>query len=693
MAIQVPIIERETSKGSFRAVQLSQVNTPMPDFSGQTKLFDAVSGMVQQAKQRGDLTQVTAASKAADDWEAMNIFSAEQGALARKGKDAIGLPKFLMDKYDSDMQAVLDGLSNQEQKDAFSKEVMRRRDTVQRTLFNHERTEMEGFADGVTRAKVDTSTNRAALYYNQPDVVEASIEAAKAAARTRAEVKGLGPEAVEADLVEIESKARLAVLVRMADNDPKGAIDFYSNNTPRFTADDLLAAQRLMTPTRRKYDATNIARQAMSSAFPKTEPNQIVDFVMNEIEGGDQVITDNNGALAKFGLNKKANPDLDFDTLDEETARQYYLGEYYIGVGADELPADMRLVAFDAAVNHGVPKAKEMIAAADGDVRKLIELRRAEYNRLNATGKKKYTDSYKGWMNRLSKVSAQVDALRGAGLNEADIKAKIDSMTGDVDTAREAKELIDKQIKTIADTRKAKEDEASDEAWRYTNNNLPVPPSVEARMNPEEVAAMRNRANVDPVFVNNVKAAILSGQEIDLRQYRWQLGGRYDELAELQQDPSKRANSRTVNDVITNNMKILIGKTTPSLKAEYQVVDAFERRVKEEIDVLQRATGRIVGPDEAQKIVDKMMLKMDSGSMWSTNQYAFQLPKGKSGEVQGIPNDFDYFYKGNPVAYDDLVNSLISRTRKRGLPVNNENVIKLFREKFTNQELKRRARD
>lgn len=693
MAIQVPIIEREQSQGNFRPMQLAKVDTPMPDFSGQTKLFDTVKGVLQQAKDRGDLTQITAASKAADDWEATNIFSAEQGALARKGKDAIGLPKFLVEKYDKDMRAIHDGLSNQEQRDAFNKELVRRRDSVQRTLFNHERTEMEGFADGVTGAKIETSKNRAALYYNQPVEVEASIEAAKAAARTRAAIKGISNEAIEADLTKIESNARLAVLTRMSDNDPKGAIDFYSSNAARFTADDLLAAQRLMTPTKRKYDATKFAREAIATSFPKTEANDIVEYVMEDIEGGDEVVIDNNGYEAKWGLNKKWNPDLDFKTLDKETAKQHYIGEYYIAVGADKLPADMRLVAFDAAVNHGVPKTKEMIAEADGDVRKFMELRRAEYDRLNKTGKKEYTDSYKGWISRLAKINKQVDTLRGSSLNEKEIKDKIDSMTGDIDTARQAKELVDQQIKTIADARKAKEAEASDEAWKYTNSNMPVPPAVEARMNPEEVAAMRNRSNVDAEFVNEVKNMILVGAEIDLKEYRWQLGGKYEELVELQGDPSKRANSRTVNDVITSNMKILIGKTSPSTAGEYQRVEAFERRVNEEIETLQKTTGKTAGPDDAQKIVDKLMLKMDSGSFWKSNKHAFELPRGKSGEVQGIPNDFDYFVGEDPLAYDDLVSSLISQVRKRGLPVNNENVLKMFKQKFTDQELTRVPRN
>ena len=135
-----------------------------------------------------------------------------------------------------------------------------------------------------------------------------------------------------------------------------------------------------------------------------------IDFVI-EIEGGDAIVEDDNGrGVTRFGINQTANPDLDVRNLTRAQASARYR-RYRNEVGADNLPPALALVAFDAAVNHGPAKAREMLAEAEGDPGRLLALREAEYRRL-AAAEPRHARQLSGWMNRLEKVGARAAQLQ-----------------------------------------------------------------------------------------------------------------------------------------------------------------------------------------------------------------------------------------------------------------------------------------
>ena len=128
-----------------------------------------------------------------------------------------------------------------------------------------------------------------------------------------------------------------------------------------------------------------------------------VNFVIDKVEGGDKLVVDGGGPT-RFGISQNANPDLNVATLTRDQAAMRYR-RYWAQVGADQLPPALALVAFDTAVNHGVEKARAMLAQSGGDPATLLQLRAAEYDRLA-----KDPDQAKnlaGWKNRLLKVGAE----------------------------------------------------------------------------------------------------------------------------------------------------------------------------------------------------------------------------------------------------------------------------------------------
>ncbi|WGM48620.1 hypothetical protein KOAAANKH_03523 [Brevundimonas sp. NIBR10] len=129
-----------------------------------------------------------------------------------------------------------------------------------------------------------------------------------------------------------------------------------------------------------------------------------VDFVIDQIEGGEAYVADDNGrGPTRFGINASANPDLDIANLTRGAAVNRYKRNYWDAIGADQLPPALALVAFDAAVNHGPADARRWIAESGGDVGQYLALREADYRALAASNPAQ-ARNLNGWLNRLQTV-------------------------------------------------------------------------------------------------------------------------------------------------------------------------------------------------------------------------------------------------------------------------------------------------
>ena len=107
------------------------------------------------------------------------------------------------------------------------------------------------------------------------------------------------------------------------------------------------------------------------------------------------------GGKHKYGISQRAYPDLNLDTLTKEDAKKIYKRDYWDKIKADELPANLRGTAFDAAVNQGVGFATRALAKAGGNPEDFNQLRADRYNSIVA--KDPSQNRYiKGWMNRLN---------------------------------------------------------------------------------------------------------------------------------------------------------------------------------------------------------------------------------------------------------------------------------------------------
>jgi lysozyme family protein len=112
-------------------------------------------------------------------------------------------------------------------------------------------------------------------------------------------------------------------------------------------------------------------------------------------EGGYSDNPNDPGGETKFGISKRAHPDIDIKNLTLDEAREIYRAEYWEASGCDSLDEPMDMVVFDAAVNLGCRRAKELLNQSHGDWIHFLILRIKLYCSISQT------TFLKGWINRV----------------------------------------------------------------------------------------------------------------------------------------------------------------------------------------------------------------------------------------------------------------------------------------------------
>lgn len=135
-----------------------------------------------------------------------------------------------------------------------------------------------------------------------------------------------------------------------------------------------------------------------------------VAFVL-EKEGGYTPSDGESGAPANFGINQRANPDIDVKNLTQDRAVQIYKERYWNAIGGDSLPKPMAMVAFNVAVNMGVGAAKDLLEKSGGDPTRFTALAKQRYMDIVANNPKQ--EKYlAGWLARADATLAAAGAPR-----------------------------------------------------------------------------------------------------------------------------------------------------------------------------------------------------------------------------------------------------------------------------------------
>jgi len=83
-------------------------------------------------------------------------------------------------------------------------------------------------------------------------------------------------------------------------------------------------------------------------------------------EGGYVNHPDDPGGETKWGISKRAYPNVSIKDLTREQARDLYLADYWSPLHLEGLPDEIQFNVFDAAVNHGRGNAVRLLQRAIG---------------------------------------------------------------------------------------------------------------------------------------------------------------------------------------------------------------------------------------------------------------------------------------------------------------------------------------
>lgn len=152
--------------------------------------------------------------------------------------------------------------------------------------------------------------------------------------------------------------------------------------------------------------------------------NEAIEKVLIH-EGGYVNDPTDAGGETRYGISKRAYPDLDIKNLTKEQAKKIYEQDYWLKSYADKLPSDVRYIHFDTSINMGLSRAAKLLQesiggiAVDGkignqtlssatktNVYKYAIYRLAYYNKI--IGSKNSQVKYiNGWTNRVLDIINQ----------------------------------------------------------------------------------------------------------------------------------------------------------------------------------------------------------------------------------------------------------------------------------------------
>lgn len=130
----------------------------------------------------------------------------------------------------------------------------------------------------------------------------------------------------------------------------------------------------------------------------------------NRPDGGYSNNPTDPGGETKFGISKRAHPNVDIANLTAEQALDIYQNDYWTPLGGDNIPIPTCVVAFDTAVNCGLSRAQGWLRTTQNDWQALIDIRKQYY--IDLVKKKPTLQVFlKGWLNRIADLQKYCDIV------------------------------------------------------------------------------------------------------------------------------------------------------------------------------------------------------------------------------------------------------------------------------------------
>lgn len=581
-------------------------------------------------------------------------FDKEAGLANQKGENALkrpgGIP--LADEYTgklNDYVGKLSGeLSNDTQRRAFAARANHLVSTFYGRALKHEAEQANVLGEATDHNTLKNRMGDISNNFNNLALVNEAIngrvdeqgnvisKGIKQVVASIAQRNGHPAEWQEATTKAYIADAHKDVVMRMMDTDPVAAQDYLNKNMAAIGG-NAPALQRTLRPAvdRAKGEAkgATIYRQGGPVS---ADSNNVIDWVI-KIEGG-YVANDAGKGETNFGINKTANPDIDIKNLTPDQAKAIYKDRYWDAIKADSLPKEMRAIAFDTAVNQGVGTANRLLAQANGDPQKMVDLRRAEYQKLIESNPGKYKRFEGAWMSRLDQLQGL--AASGGDRSLAGMLKQADQIE-DREQRNIATSVINHSYKVDEMARKETYDnnfnKAQDAAFAKPGGWREIQPSVWAAIKPEDREKLRaglpKQSDSDTLLMLQENPQLWKAGQIE--QYRAMLSETdYRNFHGKANGPlsDETIRAATIDVEQFNNGMVSAGleKTLHARKGsdEQKILINLRAKYEQVIDAEQTAKGRKLSLDEKNGLLTRLLKPVQVNMM--TTGSLFGMLDGRS---------------------------------------------------------------
>lgn len=250
----------------------------------------AGAAFYQDEMLRQDQVAFLESDRKLSEWENRRLYDPKDGALAKKGKDAFGLPDTVGKDYDTVTQELRSGLANERQRAAFDRSAAVRRRDIDATLSRHVFQQVREFEQGETTNYVKNSTQAAISNYHDPERVTLEIDRARAAVVGFTTRNGLAGSQTEKQMLsQVESTIHVGIVERMIANGQDRTANEYFNRAKgegRIAGDDVTKIESKLSVAVREGEGLRGATEIWDRMGPRgdTDPANI-DKMMRDAEG------------------------------------------------------------------------------------------------------------------------------------------------------------------------------------------------------------------------------------------------------------------------------------------------------------------------------------------------------------------------------------------------------------------------
>jgi hypothetical protein len=254
---------------------------PLEAFGGGKPLADVSQGfddvtkeamqIARSEKIKQDQVVVLDADQKLSQAETQLLYDPQQGALNKRGKDAFGLPDQVTQSYQSTVNSIADGMT-EDQRMSFMRMAVSRANDLNRKVQAHVSGEMTKYDATVTDGYISSERDAAAQNYQDPDRVDLSIERQRAALIDHANRNGLPSEWVQNQVEQATSSTRMEVINRMLANEQDmAAKKYYEANKADFTGKDATTLEKSLEEGTLRGESQRTSDQIIGSTHSMGE--------------------------------------------------------------------------------------------------------------------------------------------------------------------------------------------------------------------------------------------------------------------------------------------------------------------------------------------------------------------------------------------------------------------------------------